>query len=140
MSTLAQRQRPGVVTLIGLLIWVQAILAGVAAFAAFAFRNDSDFQASAGLDADQILGVAIGEAILAVVLVILAISLMGGSSGARTFVGVVEIIRIGVAAWWIVTHHTGGFMSKGLITIGVGILVLWALYGNEKSDEYFRGY
>ena len=39
-----------------------------------------------------------------------------------------------LVARWMITHLGGGLRWSALLTIGLGIFVLWALYGNEQSD------
>ena len=36
------------------------------------------------------------------------------------------------------TQKGGGFGSGGLLTVGIGIFVLWALYGHAESARYFN--
>ena len=95
MSTSAAPDRPGVITLIGIIVWIQAMIAGIVSIASFVFRNDSDFQARAGQTADQLVTTAVLEGILAVVLVFVALGLMRGLAGVRTLVATVMVVRIG---------------------------------------------
>ncbi len=138
MSTLEQRHRPGVVTLVGVVIYIQALLAGVVAVLAFLNRNDAHWQEQTGQNADALLATAIVEGIVALILVAVASSLMGGGRGARGLVAFVMVLRIGVAAWAMLSHHAGGVFGTSIITIAIALFVLWALYGNSESDAYFR--
>lgn len=138
MSTLARPRRPGVVTLVGIVIYIQAILAGAVAVLAFINRNDAHWQEQTGQSADALLGVAIAEGIIALVLLAVAASIMSGSRGARALVAAVMMLRIGVAAWAMLAHHGGGVFGTSVITILIALFVLWALYGNTESDSYFE--
>lgn len=138
MSTVAQRRRPGVVTLVGIVIYVQAILAGAIAILAFINRNDAHWQEQTGQGADALLGVAIAEGIIALVLVAVAASILSGGRGARALVAAVMMLRIGVAAWAMLAHHGGGVFGTSIVTIAIALFVLWALYGNAESDAYFE--
>ncbi|MEX1280943.1 MAG: hypothetical protein AB1Z57_07580 [Acidimicrobiia bacterium] len=131
-------RRPGVVTFIGVILWIQAALAGVAAVAVFAFRNDADFQAATGQSADALLGLAIAEVIVALLLAWVASAIMRGSRGVRMLVGVVMGLRIASSLWFMITHHQGGFLYSGIANIAIALFVLWALFGNERSDEWFE--
>lgn len=137
MTSVAQTKRPGVITLIGIILYIQAAVAAIIAVMAFINRDDAHWQSSTGQNADALLGTAIGEAILAVILFAVASNLMSGSRGARTLVGVVMGIRIAFAAWTMLAHHGGGVFGVAGFTILIALFVLWALYGNDKSEAYF---
>ena len=129
--------RPGVVTFIGIVLWIQAAVAAVAAVAVLLFRDDSDFQAGTGQSADALLGLAIAELAIAVVLAWVASAILRGSQGMRTAVGVVMAFRVALSLFFMITHHQGGFLYSGIVNIAVAFFVLWALFVNEQSDEWF---
>ena len=137
MTDLARTRRPGVITLIGIILYIQAAIAAIIAVMAFINRDDPHWQESTGQSADALLGTAIGEAILAVVLFAVAANLMSGSRGARTLVGIVMGLRIAFAAWAMLAHHGGGVFATSAVTILIALFVLWALYGHEASEDYF---
>ena len=130
--------RPGVVTFIGVVLWIQAVVAAVAATGVLLFRDNSDFQAGTGQSADALLGLAIAELVIAVILAWVASAILRGSRGMRTAVGVVMAFRIAVSMFFMITHHQGGFLYSGIINIAVAFFVLWALFGNEQSDDWFE--
>jgi hypothetical protein len=131
-------RRPGVVTFIGVVLYIQAFLNAVAAVAIFLFRDDRDVLSATGATADELLWVSLGAAIIAVLLFIVGSGILGGSRGARLFVAIVTAINMGSAIWIMFVYHQGGFLFSGLVTIGVGVFVLWALYGHERSEAYFE--
>lgn len=57
----------------------------------------------------------------------------------RLFVAVVEAIVMGIALYTMVTHHAGACLYRGFFTLLVGVFVLWALYGNDRSEAFFEG-
>lgn len=138
MTAPAVKKRPGVVTLIGIVIYIQAAIAGVVAVMAFINRDDPHWQEQTGQGADALLGTAIGEAILALILVAVAMNLTSGKRGARALVAIVMGLRIAFAAWAMLAHHAGGVFGTATVTIAIALFVLWALYGNAASEEYFR--
>lgn len=137
MTTPAVRKRPGVVTFIGIVMYIQAAIAAVIAVMAFINRDDPHWQDQTGQNADALLGLAIGEAIMAVILIAVAMNLLSGSRGARTLVAVVMGLRIAFATWAMLAHHGGGVFGTSAVTIVVALFVLWALYGHTVSEEYF---
>ena len=104
----APTRRPGVVSFIGIILYVQAFLAAIAAISLLIWRNDVlDFLEKEGspVTSGSLNGTVIGEAIAAVLLFAVGNGIMRGSNGYRLF---------------------------------VGVFVLWALYANEESDRYFE--
>jgi hypothetical protein len=140
MSTM-RIKRPGVVTFIGVILYIQAALAAVSAVMAFAFKTRlSDAisaQSGVELSDDGVLALGVIEAIVAVVLFLVASGIMRGSRGYRLFVAIVEGFRMTTAFAYTLWHHDGPFIESGMVTLGIGAFVLWALY-HEKSDEYFE--
>jgi hypothetical protein len=128
-------RRPGIVTFIGVIVYVQAALCAVAALAAVAFRNAPPVLEATGQTTAALLWTGIGEATLAVILFAVAAGIMSGSSGARLLVTFAVAVRMVLAVWLILSHQRGGFLTVGLFHLLVGVLVLWALYA--ESDTYF---
>jgi hypothetical protein len=135
-------KRPGVVTFIGVILYIQAALAAVASVMLFAYKariqDAISTQSGNTLSDGSIVATAGMEAIAAVLLLVVAAGLMRGSRGWRTFVAIVVGIRMALALWVMLFHQTGAFTDLGVVTLLVGAFVLWALYGHDKSEEYFE--
>jgi len=138
MTGSAPQKRPGLITLIGLVIWIQAIISAVVAVSTLILRNDADYQALVGKSADDLLIRAIIEAVLALVLVLVARGIMSGSPGARTAVAAVMAVRVGYGIFSMITSD-GGYVAVAAISIAIAMWVLWALYDREESRAYFAG-
>lgn len=134
-------RRPGVVSFIGVILYIQGVLAAVAAVSMLIWRRDIlDFLEEQGspLSDGAFTGTIIGEAIVAVLLFFVANGIMRGSNGMRLLVAIVQCISMGAAIYVLVAHHVGGYVYRGVFSLFVGVFVLWALYGNEESDRYFE--
>jgi len=141
MNTAVPTRRPGVVTFIGVVLYVQAFLAAVAAISMLIWRNDVlDYLEKEGspLADGAFTGTIIGEAVAAVLLLLVANGILRGSSGYRLFVAIVQCFVMGAAVFALIAHHTGGYVYRGVFSLFIGIFVLWALYGNDESDRYFE--
>lgn len=137
----APTRRPGVVSFIGIILYVQGFLAAVTAISMTIWRNDIlDYleQEGSPLSDGGLTGTIIGEAIAAVLLVFVAGGIMRGSNGMRILVAIVQCFAMGVAIYVLVTHHAGSLVYRGVFSLFIGVFVLWALYGNEESDRYFE--
>lgn len=133
---MSQGPRPGVITLIGIVLWIQAAIALIAGLAQVLLRDSADFQERTGQAADQLLVSGIGELILAAFLILVAIGVMGGSRGVRTVVALVMVIRIGASVWTMISQ-TGGAVAAAAVTIAISLFVLWALYDHKDASAHF---
>jgi len=140
MATSMSVRRPGVVTFVGVVLYIKAAIALVIGIALLVEKNNSALLEATGRDGDYILGTAIGEFIFAALLFLVASSIMSGAKWARLASAIVVGLRIAVASWWMITHVGGGLQWNALMSVGIGIFVLWALYGNDQSEAYFEGH
>ena len=138
-SSISRTRRPGVVTFVGIVIYIQAVVALAYAIVAFIERNNAKLSLVTGQSSSDWIVTSIVEVLIAVALFAVGAGVLSGSKGARLLVAIVMGFRIVVSVWWMVTHHAGGFHSAGIMTIGVAIFVLWALYGHKESDEFYEG-
>ncbi|HJR99074.1 MAG TPA: hypothetical protein VJ979_14360 [Actinomycetota bacterium] len=134
-------KRPGVVTFIGVILYIQAALAAVAAIMAFAYKSrlaDAiSEQSGVEFSGDNLIWLGVIEAVMAVVLFLVASGIMRGSRGYRAFVAIVEGFRMATAFFYMLWHHDGPWIESGIVTLLIGAFVLWALY-HEKADEFFE--
>ena len=140
-DTYQPARRPGVVSFIGVIMYIQGFLAAVAAVAMLIWRDDVlDFLEDQGspLSDGAFTGTIIGEAIAAVLLIFVANGIMRGSKGMRLFVAIVQCFSMALAIYVLIAHHVGGYIYRGVFSLFIGMFVLWALYGNEESDRYFE--
>lgn len=132
-------RRPGVVTFIGIILYIQAFVAAAFGIVAFIERNNRELQLVTGQSDSDLIVLAIVEFAFAVVLFLVAAGVMSGASWARMLVAIVAGFRIVVISWWMIAHHAGGFHSAGLVTILIYVFVLWALYANKESEAFYEG-
>ena len=135
-------RRPGVVTFVGVIILIQAFLSAVVAVVTLAFKDQVlDYLADqGGTQSDASLtGTAVGAGIAALFLLLVGSGILRGSRGWRLFVVIVEAANMGYALYLMITHPHSAFITSGLVTLLIGVFVIWALYGHKESEEYFEG-
>jgi hypothetical protein len=115
-------------------------MALVVAIAIFFNRDNSALAQIAGRESDWLTGTAVRELILVGLLLFVAWAIMSGAKWAGLAVAIVMGIRMALAVYWMIAHFGGGLQWNALITVGIGIFVLWALYGNDASAGYFEGH
>jgi O-antigen/teichoic acid export membrane protein len=66
---------------------------------------------------------------------------MSGVKWARIAVAIVVGLRVAVLTWYMLTHlGAGAFTWSTVISMAIGLFVLWALYGKDESVAYYDGY
>ncbi len=141
MASTTSTRRPGVVSFIGIILYIQAALAASAAVSMLIWRNDIlDYleEHGSGLADGAFTASIIGEAIAALLLLYVANGIMRGSSGIRLLVAIVQGFSMVAAVYALIAHHVGGYVYRGVFSLFIGVFVLWALYGNEESDQFFE--
>ena len=68
LTTSVATRRPGVVTFVGVVLYIKAAIAAIVGIALIVEKNNSALLDATGRDGDYILGTAIGEFALAVLL------------------------------------------------------------------------
>ncbi|MGI9667157.1 MAG: hypothetical protein ACR2N2_08660 [Acidimicrobiia bacterium] len=132
----AGTKAPGIVIFVAVLLFIKATVAAVASITAFLARGTEE-AAQLGLTDDNLMATGIGQAIVALFVIGVAMYLLSGAAGARLIVAIVVGISIAANVWFMLTHHTGGYLSQGLISVALGLFVLWGLYGSESGSTYF---
>ncbi len=130
-------RRPGVITFIGVIMIIQAVLNGIGGIVSLALNTQTRILEETGLSSGDLVVSGIVSLVVAAIILLVALMLLGGSRGARILVTIVQVLAVAAAAYHMFAHHTGAYLFSGLITFAIALFVLWALY-NERSDEYFE--
>jgi hypothetical protein len=138
-SSTIGRKRPGVVTFVGIVLYIQAFAALAYGIVAFLERNNERMQLVTGQSDSDLIVQSILQVGIALLLFLVASSIMSGTSWGRLLVAIVAGIQIVVLTWILISHHAGGFQTLGIVYIGIDIFVLWALYGHKESEEFYEG-
>lgn len=130
-------ERPGVVTFVGVLVLIKSGIALVTGTALLLARG-GDQAATAGISDNSLMTSAIVEMMAALVLYFVAWYLLKGRKGARLIVAIAVGIQLAVTVFVMLDHGTGGYLYTGLISAAFSLFILWALYGDDRSNEYFN--
>lgn len=130
-------KRPGVVTLIGVIMLLQATFTLVGGVVLLALNTQERILAETGLSSSQLVTSGVVSLVVGAVVGLVSLLLLAGSRVARGLVAAVQVLNVAFAAWVMFAHHTGAYLYQGLLTVGIALFVLWALF-NERADEYFE--
>lgn len=139
-SPLVEERRPGIVSFVAILLYIQAGMAIFAGVFGYLNRNNADTQAALGLEGDdQYLAFMIVELVVALVLLIVAGGIMNGARWARILVTIGSGFRLIQAALLASLGGQGGagLMSAVLYAV-IPLIVLWAVWGNDRGEAWFH--
>ena len=139
MTTLDAPTRPGVITFIAILVFIKALMAAISSIASFVARG-TDEAANIGLNDDNLMANGIAQGVVALVLIAIGMFLLSGAPLARLLTAISVGFSIAVNTWFMLTHHVGGYLWTGMASIAFGIFILWALYGDQRSVDYFEAH
>ena len=132
--------RPGVVTFVGIVVYINAAIAAVNSIGTFMNSDSLLWRDAYNATTTQLIWLAIFEAALAVLLLLVGSGVMSGAKWARMAVAVVIGLRVVSLSWWMLTHLGNGIFTWNLIiAVAFGLFVLWALYGKDESNVYYEG-
>jgi hypothetical protein len=132
-------KRPFVVGLMGIIMYLQALLMVVFGALFVATRNNDEVLGSADISSSTALVLGVVLVVMGVLIFLVARGLRHGSRAARNLIAFVELLGIAGAVYAIVTHAAGASFASGAGTIVGALIVLWILFGHEASKRFFAG-
>ncbi len=141
----APTRRPGLVTLLVVLVVIGGIVSLLVGLVTILARNDANVSVTIegqGVDAGDTGSVAlilgIGAIIVGLIYLLVARGLSSGSNVARIIVTVVSLLNI-AGGIWVVISQTGNARSSAFGTIVFGALILVILYTPKANAFFDRG-
>ena len=132
-------KRPGTVTFVGVLLAIGAVLNAAIGIALIIEKDVEALQDIFGVtDPNVMVTTGVVELIIAGLLALVAWAIFSGANWARWAVAIVLGIRVAVAGWWLITHLDGGIHWNAILSIAFAVFILWALFGNKESSDYFE--
>ena len=128
--------RPGGVTLLVVLGIIQGVSALIGGLVLILDKSDEALQSQAAMSENQLVGSGIGLLIIGVVMILLSLALRNGSNLVRWLYGIVTMLNVAGGIWGIFALHGEQQMSAAFTTV-FGLIILWILFGSERSDEFF---
>jgi hypothetical protein len=129
-------RRPGGITLLMVLGVIQGIAAIGAGIFLVADKDDADLIDKTKLSENQLVGTGIGMIVAGAVLGLLALSLGRGSNIVRWMFAILTVANVAYGAWGVFGLH-GEQQIAAAWTAVFGLIILWILFGSERTDEFF---
>lgn len=131
--------RPGGVTLVIVLMWINAIIEIIAGILTVLASGDVEHLAQYDQAQAVVLTIGIIAIVFGLITIALALGLARGGSAARVIVTVVVVLQILADTWELAVRAHGGFPWLSVLAILFWLLIL-ALLWTSRASAFFRGY
>ena len=128
--------RPGGITLLMILGVIQGLLAFLGGLILAVASDDATLQEESQLSADQLLAAGIAVMVVGGIVALLALALGRGSQVVRWLYGILTMVNVAFGAWGVFSLH-GEQRLSSVFTLVFGLVVLWILFGSERTDRFF---
>lgn len=145
MSPPTQYRRPIGVTVIAVLMCLQAVVGVMSGLVLVLGRHDPQLLRETKWTSGNVLGAGIAVLALAVLTMLLAYLLARGSNAVRWLVALVAVLQLAASGYALaraaVDHHrVGGISSpESIATCVIALVVLLILFAEPGSREFFTG-
>jgi uncharacterized membrane protein (DUF2068 family) len=126
------------VTVLVVLLWVQALFGIGGGGILIIEHEDADLIAHAGRSSDALLAIGVALLVVGLLTAWLAWALGGASNFARWLVAIVAILHLAGAVYSLIALD-GVTLGAALFNGVVAVVVLYILFGERGSEEFFAG-
>ena len=99
-------------------------------------QDDANLQANAELSGDQLMGAGVVLLLVGALYILLSLMLSKGSSLVRWIYGIVAMFNVSFAVWGLLALR-GEQQLAAAFSLVFGVIILWILFGTERSDRFF---
>jgi hypothetical protein len=130
--------RPGGVTLLMILGVANGLIAIAAGIFLILDRDETELLELTNMSENQHVTVGVGAIVFGVIAILLALALGGGSNVVRWLYAIVAMVSAGFGVWGLFALH-GEQQLSAAFQLVFAVAVLWILFGNPRSDQFFEG-
>ena len=129
-------RRPFLLSLVTIVMIIGGLLQIIAGVVLIVFNGNSDLQSDSGESSGTLVMLGVIALLFGLIHIWFAGMLRRGSRFARAVVLVFEVLQIIGAGWTLIALHSQ-YRVNAIITIAISLFVIWYLYGNQRSREFF---
>jgi len=129
-------RRPFLLSLVTILMIIGGALQVLAGVVLIVLNGNEDLQNDSGESAGTLVTLGLIALAFGLIHVWFATLLRRGSRFARAVVLVFEVLQIVGGVWTLIALHSQ-YRINAIITIAIALFVIWYLYGNQRSREFF---
>lgn len=136
MSGSYRASRPGGVTLLVVLIFLNGLLTLAGGILLVLVRSNDDVLRDTGESSDTLLTLGIVVSVIGLIYLAVARGLATGNGLARFLVGLNSAVTL-VGGLYLAVAQEGQLVLQGLVSAGLALIVLLLLY-SPRANEFFR--
>jgi hypothetical protein len=129
-------RRPFLLSLVTILMIIGGVLQIVAGVVLIVLNGNEDLQRDSGESSGTLVTLGVIALVFGVLHIWFAGLLRRGSRFARAVVLVFEVLQVVGGVWTLIALHSQ-YRVNAIITIAIALFVIWYLYGNRRSREFF---
>jgi hypothetical protein len=133
-----EHDRPVGVTILIVLMWIQAILGIVSGVVFLLLRHNATLLHQTKWGTSTVTAAAIVTLAVAAITALLAYLLGRGSNAVRWLVGIVTALEV-AGSVYALARFAGTTRTNAIITFVIGLAVLYILFAERGSKEFFSG-
>jgi hypothetical protein len=137
MTTSAER-RPVGVTVIAVILFIQAIAGIVGGIAFIIERNNASLLDHVDAKSNEVTAYATVAIVWGVIALLVGMGLWRGGNWARVLVAIVEVLSVAGGVYLLI-QWDGTHAYTGIWQIAIGMIVLYLLF-NPRASEFFEGH
>jgi hypothetical protein len=99
-------------------------------------QNDATLQSDTRLSDNQLTATGVVLILIGALYILLSIMLSRGSSLVRWIYGILAMFNVSAAVWGLLALR-GEQQLGAAVSLVFGVIVLWILFGTERSDQFF---
>jgi hypothetical protein len=133
-----EHHRPVGVTIVVVLLWINAVLSIIGGIILIAERHTSSVLDQTDWTPNGILGAGVGFIIFGLITALFAMALGHGSNFVRWLIGIIALIHVAGGIWALIDLE-GTARTSGIVDGIIGLIVVYILFFERGSNEFFTG-
>jgi hypothetical protein len=130
------RQRPLGVTIVVVLMWIQAFFSVVFGVVFLLARNERELIAQVDWSSGTIVAAGIVMIVVGVITALLAMALANGSNLVRLFVGFLTLLHFAGALYRLFAFE-GTARIDAIVSAAISLAILYMLFGSRDANAFF---
>ena len=132
------QRRPFGVSVLVFLVWLQALLQIAGGVVLLIVRDDRDVLKNTSYSSDELLTIAVVIIVVGLITALVASALGRGSNFARWLVAILTFFNLAGGIIQVASVH-GNNSASGIVSIVIALVVLYILFAERGSREFFTG-